>query len=479
MDFDHGKLVGKILFLWLSAVILLTGGCQSSSKPATTSSRENKTIEQTQLLLLLRVSAPGANAAEPAVEVDANGTVYVVYVEHSADKTADIYLQKFDSEGKTSGEKVRVNPQQGQVKAWYGDPPTIKIGSDRAIYVGWTAKAEAADRPGATLLNLSVSRNGGKSFEAPVKVNDDTAPAAHGMHSLALGENGRIFVAWLDERNIKTEPRAVNSGAEDQKFDEPGFQFVKIHHNSNQTEKPKEATKPEKKPEPEEASEPNSEVFFAFSDDGGKTFSPNKKLSSEVCPCCKTSLLAAPDGKIYVSWRQVLPGDFRHIAVAASVDKGASFSAPVIVSDDKWQINACPVSGATMAADRENTLEIVWYTAGDAGKPGLYRSESKDGGQTFKEREFLSGETLNGTPVLLSTAEKNFYTVFPAADNRTILASTGNERPPDAPDRQTIDNSEAPNAVLRGNKLFIAFARQTDEKSEVWLFAKNLYPAEK
>ncbi len=46
-----------------------------------------------------------------------------------------------------------------------------------------TARVEVAEGS-ANDLYLSVSRDGGKSFDAPVKVNDDRLPAVHGMHSL-------------------------------------------------------------------------------------------------------------------------------------------------------------------------------------------------------------------------------------------------------------------------------------------------------
>ena len=34
------------------------------------------------------------------------------------------------------------------------------------------------------------------------------APASHGMHSLAVEPDGRVIVAWLDERYLKAEKDA-------------------------------------------------------------------------------------------------------------------------------------------------------------------------------------------------------------------------------------------------------------------------------
>ncbi|MGC2236100.1 MAG: sialidase family protein [Pyrinomonadaceae bacterium] len=411
----------------------------------------------------MRISASDADAAEPAIAADSDGNVYVVYVEHNTDKSADVYLQKFDADGKSNGEKTRINPEKGQAKAWFGDAPTIKISQDRRVFVGWTAKVESLKQKSASVLNLSVSGDGGKTFDAPVKVNDDTAPASHGMHSLAIGKDGRVFMAWLDERNVKSEKLAFN---EENALPE-GFEIVKAHHNSNQATK-----KDEKSEMKHEESEPNSEIFFAVSSDGGKTFSANKKLSSEVCPCCKTSIVVAPDGKAYVSWRQVLTGDFRHIAVASSADGGESFSAPAIASDDKWQINACPVSGSAMTVDSAGALKVVWYTAGEAGKPGLYYAESKDGGKTFSPRALISNETVVGTSTVLSENGEKSRIVFSEATNQVAIGEAENSAN-NFSIKETIKDAELANAAFAGEKLFVAFVRKEGEKQSVWLYAQN------
>ena len=147
--------------------------------------------------------------------------------------------------------------------------------------------------------------------------------------------------------------------------------------------------------------EANRELFVASSNDGGKTFSANQLIAREVCPCCKTSLAIAPDGRIYVSWRQVLPGDLRHIAVASSSDQGKTFSSPVIVSDDRWTIAGCPVSGSSLSVSSDGTLQILWYSAGEAGPTGIYRSQSQDAGKSFAPRQLVAEGQAQGTPVLL------------------------------------------------------------------------------
>lgn len=437
MRFFCTKTLAAGLFLMLA----VCAGCHSNAPSEAVSNQPNKA----KTPAITRVSATATDAAEPAIAADANGNVYVVYVEHSAEKSADVYLQKFDADAKPLGERTRVNSESGKAKAWFGDSPTIKIGGDNQIYIGWTRTVETS-KTTATDLMLSVSRDSGKTFDQAVKVNDDLAPASHGMHSLAVGADNKIFMAWLDERNLKNEARAESI------FDSE-FQIIKAHH------KPKENEKAEN-------TEPNSEVFFAVSNDGGRTFAANKKLSSEVCPCCKTTLAVAPDNKIYASWRQVVGDNFRHIAVAVSNDNGANFSKPTVVSDDQWQLNACPVSGAAMAFDALSQLQVAWFTAGIAGEPGIYQAASKDAGATFSSRIKIFDGMISGQPIFLADKDKSLR-VFWEADGKimqTRLSANGVALP-----AETVADGSSPAITHIGDQIYLAFLNKEAKNRVVQL----------
>ena len=454
MVFNNKKVI--LLIAILNVVIFCN--CQPKAEDPNISTQKNTTMT---------ISLTETDAAEPAVATDSDGNVFVVYVEHNADKSADVYLQKFNRNAEMSGEKIRVNLEKGQAKAWFGDPPTIKIGTDNAIYVGWTRTVETT-KTTATDLMLSGSHDGGKSFAAPVKVNDDSAPASHGMHSLALGKDNRVYLAWLDERNIKTAERAENLSGDEiiepRKNDSlEEFQFIKAHHNSNHNSQ----SKPEKKAENQtvmnhENTEPNSEVFFAVSNDGGKTFSKNIKLSSDVCPCCKTNLTVAENGTIYASWRQVLPGDFRHIAVAHSENNGKSFSDYKIVSDDQWQINACPVSGAPMILGSNNNLTIAWYTAGKAGDAGIYYAKLGADGN-FSPRNLIANNVASGTPAFGSNENSNDVLIY---ESNGKIFKTNAESTQSA---EFIEDGSYPAASFKNGKIYVVYVKKENGKRSVQL----------
>jgi hypothetical protein len=421
-----------------SLLLLLHAGCSKPTgrverAPASTANSASD-VQRTVAAEPVRVSVNDTDAAEPAVAAADDGSVFVAWVEHGKGGAADVWLSHFDAEAKPLGAPVRVNAKPGEATAWHGDPPAVVVAPENTIFVTWTAGVKGVKH--ASTLYLSASRDGGRSFVPPVKVNDDTKPAAHGMHSLAVSPDGRIYVAWLDERNVAPPPPA-----------KPGAGHVH-----------KEA---------------NREVFFAASTDGGRTFNANQRLAAEVCPCCKTSLAAGADGRVYASWRQVLPGDFRHIAVAASTDGGGTFSQPTIVHDDKWQIAGCPVSGAALSIAANGTLSVLWYTAGEAGAPGLYRTVSRDGGRTFAPRTALARSSGRGTPVLLKGAGDDQLSAIweeRGEGASTRIATAQLKADGQTPSSDTLASSgELPVAARTGDGVFVAYVSEKDARRSVWL----------
>src|SRR5215204_666383 len=196
----------------------------------------------------IQISAPGIDAAEPATAAAPDGTFYVAWVNHDA-KQADVMLAHFNTDGEMHVSPVRVNRQAGVATAWRGDQPSLAVAPNGVLYVLWTARVNAGEKHG-TEVYLSTSNDGGRSFVTEVKLNDDKAPGDHGMHSLAVANDGRIYAGWLDERNVHA-PKASTK--------------AEGHHM-----------------------ESNRELYLTYSTDGGRTFSANRRVASEVCPCCKT-----------------------------------------------------------------------------------------------------------------------------------------------------------------------------------------------
>jgi hypothetical protein len=386
------------------------------------------TREPVTSLQPIQISASGIDAAEPATATASDGTFYVAWVNHDA-KQADVMLAHFNHNAEMQGAPVRVNRQPGVATAWRGDQPSVAVTGDGAVYVLWTARVDAGEKHG-TDVYLSASTDRGQSFTSEVKVNDDKVPAAHGMHSLAISKDGRIYAGWLDERNVHAPMPSTKAEG---------------HHM-----------------------ESNRDFYLAYSTDGGRTFSANRKVASDACPCCKTSLAVSADGTLYAGWRQVLPGNYRHIAVASSTDGGTNFSSRVIVSDDRWMLQGCPVSGPSLSVDSASgNLKIVWFAAGENGAPGVYFAESTDKGRSFSPRQLLSQETVRGTPALAAGAQR-MIAIWQSADTTEtrmhVIGNTGAAL-------SVAANAELPAGAFSNDKLFVAYIAKEKENRSIWLAA--------
>jgi hypothetical protein len=427
----------------LSIGLLLLSSCKRSSvAPVTTEKDTLRSIGQP-----VRVSSEDADAAEPAIAASPDGSVYVAWVNHGPDMQADVMIARLNGQGQMLGSAVRVNSQAGIATAWRGDPPTVAVAPDHTVFVGWTARVES-DSSHATNIYLSASRDYGQTFGMPVKVNDDTEPGVHGIHSLGIGDDGRIFLAWLDERNITPMPKGHL------KMDEKS---AGRHLESNR------------------------EVFFASSLDGGHTFTPNRQVAKDVCPCCKTALAIGSGSRVYLSWRQVLPGDFRHIAIASSADGGKDFSKPVIVSDDQWLLKGCPVTGAALLPGKGGKLRVLWYAAGEKGEHGIYWSESRDGGQTFSPRTLLDATSTRATPALAGDSDDGgIWGVWEGNENGKTLVRVAQFTDNNPVSKTSIgaDPGELPTAASTTNQFFIAYIVNVGEMRSIWLVNSPKNPAD-
>ncbi len=352
-----------------AAIVCWAFGCGGDTVKNAETGQE-QSVERPSAVLL---SAPGAEAAEPAAAAGKDGTLFTAFVQKNAAGGSDLYVRRFDKGAKTPGEPVRVNPVAGQVRSWQGDPPALASGPGGELYVGWTAKYPGGDR--GTILYLSTSSDGGATFGEPVQVNDDKLPASHGMHSLAVGADGTVYAAWLDERYL-AERAARSTG---------GFGLLAFfHHHPTPTPKGEE--------------EPDAELYLAASKDGGKSFGANERLDRNICPCCKTSIAISPSGTVAVGYRKVYEGGFRHITVIAAASGGA-FGRPVLVSDDQWQIDACPVSGPALRF-ADDLLNVAWFSGGSAGEHGIYTAAANDASiSAFAPRQLVEAFDMGVSPV--------------------------------------------------------------------------------
>jgi hypothetical protein len=272
----------------------------------------------------------------PYAASDGRGGFYLAYIRR-AKGSSDVML-RHSKDGKSFSGPVRVNDREGDATVRNENPPKVAVAPDGSVYVCWAN--ERARWKGD--IKFARSTDGGKRFALSVTLNSDSGrePAGHAFQSVTVDKKGRIYVAWIDERDKKDE-------------------------------------------------DPGAEIWMSTSDDGGRTFSRDRKILSDVCECCRTNIQIDSAGRLFLAYRTVPSSGpmYRDIVVARSLDGGNSFS-PVRVSRDGWEINACPITGPAMCIDRNGRITVIWFTGG-GDQPGLHYATSGDQGASYTPRRLL------------------------------------------------------------------------------------------
>lgn len=270
------------------------------------------------------VSAPTTVGAAPMFAVSSDGRQAAAWIS-APDGGTDgrLYVS-------TGGVLSELRDPLGAIEPHGESPPKIAYASDGSLDALYAvARVDPGRRFPLSALRFAHSPDGGKSWDAPVTVTDDSVFGSHNFHALHIANDGTIYVAWLDGRSGE------------------------------------------------------SHAYSTRSDDGGKSWAPNHPIATgEACPCCRTALATAPNGVVYAAWRAVLPGGIRDIVVARSDDRGATWSAPIRVHADDWKVDACPHAGPALAADGGERLHVAWWT-GKEGAAGVYYARSDDGARSF------------------------------------------------------------------------------------------------
>lgn len=272
----------------------------------------------------------------PFVIADGKDGFFISYVQRTANKS-DVMLVR-TSDGKTMSKPVRVNDVAGDATVRNENPPKLALGKNGEVFAVWANERERWKGN----IRFARSTNGGQTFLPSISLNSDAAggPIGHAFQSMVVDKQGRVHVAWIDERNKKAADRG-------------------------------------------------GEIWMTTSEDGGKTFQQNRRIIGDICECCRTSLLVDTEGRMYMSYRTVPPTGpmFRDVVVIRSDDGGKTF-AKTVVSQDRWEIQACPVAGPSMALDGTGKLLVTWFTQSD-GKPQMYSAMSSDRGVTFGGRKSI------------------------------------------------------------------------------------------
>lgn len=315
-------------------------------------------------------------------------------------------------------------------------PREVTRGSD--LFVNWadlpsvqpiTAEVWAAhwlrlapDSAGAYHVATSVSADGGRTWSAPVQLNDDDTAAEHGFVEL-FAWNGAIGAFWLDGRQLA-----------EWSFDEPDKLL-------------------------------GTSLRLGTLDYSGNVVA-REIVDELVCDCCMPDRAMTAAGPV-VAYRDRTPDELRDIVVRRHV-RGA-WQEAVAAGVDDWRIEGCPVNGPAIAAAGER-VAVAWFTAA-GGMSRVRFARSADGGATFEPAVDLDAAGSFGQAGLVlasdGTAKVTWWRAAAAGGTDLVLRTVA----PDGAlgELHTLAHSSAvqpvdvPQLAAVGDELLVAWTSLDDD----------------
>ena len=225
-----------------------------------------------------------------------------------------VRVRHSDDLGKTLSPPVDVNPVAERIYDEGENRPKIAFGPHGELYVSWS---QPRAKPWSGYVRFARSTDGGRHFSTPVTVQHDLADITHRFDALAVDGHGRVVIAWIDKRDM-------------------------------------EAARAKGKPYLGAA------VYYSWSDDEGRSFTPDRKLVDNSCECCRIAITRDPHGDVAVFFRNIYGDNIRDHAYAVLRTDGQPAHAER-ATYSQWHIDGCPHQGPGLAIGSDGVRHAVWY----------------------------------------------------------------------------------------------------------------------
>ena len=297
-------------------------------------------------------SPAGPDAREPDLFSTADGRVILSWVEKVGEKR---HALRFAVRDASSWSEARTVAEGDNWFVNWADFPSVIALADGSLAAHWLVKSG----PGtyAYDVNISRSKDGGKTWGRPVMPHTDRTKTEHGFVSLLPLADRRLGAVWVDGRASKD----LKEGHDD------------------------------KGPLPV-----SMQLRYAAVDAEGR-LSDEAVLDERICECCQTSAAITSEGPI-AAYRDRSETEVLDIHFVRQ--QAGGWSGPSPVHADGWEVSGCPVNGPSVAADGRR-VALAWYTEqGDT--PRVQVAFSGDAGATFGQPVRVDdGEAMGRVDVVM------------------------------------------------------------------------------
>jgi hypothetical protein len=361
-------------------------------------------------LLYGHCPAAGSVALGTSAAVDQQQRIWVAYSEPVADG-AHIKVARFDTRQEKWATELTVNAIDEPVSADGENRPKLAFGPRDEMYVSWTSPTSGkytAD------IRFSRSLDDGKTWSQPMTVHQDRQRIAHRFESLSVDARGRIWLAWIDKRDLTAAQQA-------------GREYS------------------------------GAAIYYAYSDDRGTSWHGDFKLADQSCECCRIATALDSSGNVHAMWRHVFPPNERDHAFAKLT---AAPDAPTIqrVTFDRWAIDACPHHGPGLAFGANDVRHAVWFNQVDGNGRVFYGQLSSSAPSRVRE---LPAGAAHADVAALGTKVAIAWKRFDGTATRleTWLSSDNGATFAPGPVLSTSSDSDQPRLVSADGNIFLVWRR--------------------
>src|SRR3989338_8195912 len=353
---------------------------------------------------------------------DENGKLWLASI-----RGQHIYVSYSDDRGVTQSAPVKVNAEPENILGDGENRPKIIVRKG-VIYVSYT---QGLAKPMSGDIRFSRSTDGGKSFSAPITVNDNREIISHRFDSMMVNDKGHVYIAWLDKRDLSAAQKK-------------GEKFS------------------------------GASVYYAMSENGGISFRSNVKIADHVCECCRTAMAVDTDDYPVVVWRHIYDTNIRDHALA----KLDGRMAPVRLSQENWNVAGCPHHGPSLSIASDGIYHAAWFSNAPE-RHGLFYAHSTDQGRTFSSPlNFGNFEAQPARPYVFSLGDR-VYLVWKEFDGENTgifgMHSGDGGKSWSVPEKlaSTSDVSDWPMLISENNMAYLSWNTKNEGYRLIEMGVKN------
>jgi hypothetical protein len=315
-----------------------------------------------------RLTWTAGESCYPAIAIDSNNTLHVVWHDNS-DGNFEIYYKRSFNGGATWSPNQRLTWTSGSSMR-----PAIAIDSYNMIHLVWEDNT-----PGGTEIYYKGSTDGGTTWQTAQRLT--WTPGESIFPAIGIGPGNSVHIVWQDPAPAYDEiyyRRSIDEGVS-------WGPVKRLTWTSHASFFPDIAVSSGYLVQAvwTDFTPGNAETYFKGSADGGATWTPIKRLTWTTSSSFTPAIAIDSNATTHVVWRDYATGN-DELYYKRSADGGATWT-PIkrltwTTSDSYYP---------AMAIDSSNNIHIVCYNTAP-GNDEIYYKRSTDGGDTWSALQRLT-----------------------------------------------------------------------------------------